>query len=155
VNAALSDELGKAHVVRTGREIFRSAHLTIWCNFGQRLVLVERTPEPFRHVVDIEAAAQGLSRGLPRDRRAGHSIISDFRAAPLRVRPELEPAFKRYREETESGFARAVVIASTPVGRARIDRLGGTTQLPIELVATVQEALSFVLRASLMPPPPR
>jgi len=118
-------------------------------------VLVERSPEPFRHVDDIEAAARGLARGLPRDRRAGHSIISDFRTAPLRVRPELEPAFKRYREETETGFARAVVIASTPVGLARIDRLGGATSLPIEIVPTVQQALSYVLRASLMPPPSR
>jgi len=109
-------------------------------HFADKVVVVRRTAAPFARIADIDRAIDVLAKALPADRRKGHAVLIDMRTAPVRTDPSLEPAFARYRAETERGFERAVVVVDTVVGRIRSDRLGQTTQIPLDIVATLDEA---------------
>jgi hypothetical protein len=108
------------------------------------LVVLTRLPLPFRRASEIEESIRELSTALPASRRAGRSIVIDMRAAPIRVEPSLDPAFARFREETERGFARVVVVVATPLGRVRSERLRALAEIPI--VNTLDEAFELLRR---------
>jgi len=116
-------------------------------HFADKVVVVRRTATPFSRIADIDRTINVLASALPADRRQGHSVLIDMRAAPLRTDPSLEPAFARYRAETERGFERAVVVVGTVLGRIRSDRLGQTTRIQLDLVATIEEAWKILRRA--------
>ena len=132
-----------------GTTLFHNAQLSFRCDHAQRIVVVVRTAVPFQRVEEIEATTAALVRVFPSERRAGFSILSDFREGPLRVHPALEPAFTRYREESQRGFVRCAVIVATPVGRARGARLREQEQSTQLLVTeSVEAALAFVRSGS-------
>jgi len=131
-----------------GVSLFQNAYLSFRCDHAQRIFVVVRTPLPFQRVEEIEATTAALARTFPLEQRKGFSIVSDFRVAPLRVHPALEPAFARYREETMRGFRRAAVIVGTALGRIRGERIGDSAPLPLLVTESVEEAMSF-----LHPPP--
>jgi hypothetical protein len=118
----------------------RSEFVELDVHFADKVVVVRRTAAPFARVSDIEHAVDVISQALPAERREGHSVLIDMRLAPLRTDPSLEPAFARYRAETERGFERAVVVVATVVGRIRSDRLGQTTRIPLHIVETIDDA---------------
>jgi hypothetical protein len=109
-------------------------------HFTDKVVVVRRTAVPFARVADTDRAIDVIARALPAERRKGHAVLVDMRTAPLRTDPSLEPAFARYRAEVERGFDRAVVVVATAVGRIRSDRLGRATRIPLDVVATIEEA---------------
>lgn len=109
-------------------------------HFTDKVVVVRRTALPFARVADTDRAIEVIARALPDHLRTGHSVLVDMRVAPLRTDPSLEPAFARYRAEVERGFDRAVVVVATVLGRVRSDRLGQTTRIPLDVVATIDEA---------------
>jgi hypothetical protein len=123
-----------------GTSLVRSEFVELDVHFADKVVVVRRTAVPFARIADIDRAIDVIANALPADRRKGHAVLVDMRAAPLRTDPSLEPAFARYRAETERGFERAVVVVDTVVGRIRSDRLGQTTQIPLDIVATIDEA---------------
>jgi hypothetical protein len=127
-----------------GTELFKNAHVRLSCDYAQGIVILQRTALAFQRLEEVEAATEALARALPHDKRAGFSILSDFRSAPVRVTPALEPAFARFRQETERGFSRAAIVVSTPVGRVRSDRLKDTALIPVAIVETVELALEFL-----------
>lgn len=108
------------------------------------MLLLQRTALPFQRVEEIEAMTQALARVFPTERRKGFVILSDFRDAPVRVHPALEPAFLRYREESERGFVRSAVIVATPVGQVRGNRLRDAAGQGAAIVTTVEDALAFL-----------
>ena len=109
-------------------------------HFADKVVVVRRTATPFARVGDVDHAIDVIARALPAERRQGHAVLIDMRLAPLRTDPSLEPAFARYRAETERAFERAVVVVATVVGRVRSDRLGQTTRIPLQIVESIEEA---------------
>jgi len=128
-----------------GATLFHNAQLSFRCDHAQRIFVVVRTAVPFQRVEEIEATTAALARIFPTERRAGFSILSDFREGPVRVHPALEPAFTRYREESQRGFVRCAVIVATPVGRARGARLREQEHSSQLLVTeSVEDALAFV-----------
>jgi hypothetical protein len=127
-----------------GSELFRNAHLTIRCDYAQRILIIERSSVPFQRVEEIEAVTQALGRVFPVEKRTGFGVLSDFRAGPVRVHPALEPAFTRYREESERGFLRRVVVVATPVGKIRGDRLSDTAGKSVKMVTSLEEALAYL-----------
>lgn len=113
-------------------------------HYGEKVVVVRRSAEPFRNVADIESTIESVLRALPIERRKGHAVIVDTRLSPIRPDPALEPAFARYRVEVERGFDRVVVVVSTVVGRIRSGRLGQVTQVPFTVVGTLDEAWTLL-----------
>ena len=124
--------------------LFSSPHLTIGVDRAQRILVITRSSQPFERVEDIEAARLSLAKVFPASQRAGFAILNDYRAAPLRVHPALEPAFARFRAETELGFERAAQIVGTPVGRIRTDRMREAAPLPMKIFGSLDEALVFL-----------
>jgi len=128
-------------------ELFSNAHVTIGCDYSQRVLVVARSPNVFESIEDIEAATAALARVFPLSQRARFCILNDYRIGPLRVHPALEPAFNRFRAETERGFVRAALVVATAVGRLRGDRLReATSTLPMLVVESLDEALAFLLK---------
>ncbi len=127
-------------------ELFRNQHLGIACDRGQRILVITRSSQPFERGEDIDAARLGLAKVFPDAQRAGYSILNDYRQGPLRVHPAHEPAFARFRAETERGFTRAAHLITTAVGRARADRLHQPATIPYLLFETLDEALAFLLQ---------
>jgi hypothetical protein len=109
-------------------------------HYAEKVVVVRRTAEPFVRIADIEGAILGLLRAVPTDRRKGHAVLVDTRAAPMRPDPSLEPGFGRYRSEVERGFERVVVVVTSVVGRIRSDRLGRVSQIPLVVTGSIDEA---------------
>jgi hypothetical protein len=71
--------------------------------------------------------------GRDRGRTSGASqrsqwarIVLEMRHAPVHVHPTLDPAFERFRRETETGCAGLAIVLVTPLGRVRSDRLAST-----------------------------
>ena len=127
-----------------GTALLRSEFVELDVHYTDKVVVVRRTAVPFARVNDIDRAIDTIARALPAERRQGHAVLVDMRIAPLRTDPSLEPAFARYRAETERGFERAVVVVSTVVGRIRSDRLGQATQIPLQIVTTIDEAWNIL-----------
>ncbi len=128
----------------TAREIFKNEHFVITCDHSRRVVFVQRTAVPLRRASDVEEGISALVREVPAERRVGWGIVSDYRDAPLRVHPALEPVWARYRSESERGFRRAAVVVATPVGKVRGARLGEGARIPVVIVNSMEEALRFV-----------
>jgi hypothetical protein len=128
----------------SGSELFRSAHLSLACDHVRRIVMLRRTPLPFKRVDEIDDAREALVERFPRARRGAFSILNDCRVAPVRVEPSLEPAFSRYRMETEEGFRRAAVVVATPVGAARSHRLAVGALVPTKIFGSLEAALQFL-----------
>ena len=128
----------------SAREVFENEHFVVASDPSRRIVFVRRTAVPLRRPSEVEAAIAALVKELPADRRPGWAIVSDYRDAPLRVHPALEPVWARYRTESERGFRRSAVVVATPVGRARGARLGGVAHIPVVIVSSMEEAIRFV-----------
>jgi len=127
-------------------ELFSNGHVTIGCDYGQRIVVVTRKARPYESVEEIDKARQQFFSAAPTAQRAQYCVLNDYRLAPLRVHPALEPAFARYRAETERGFARAAVLVTTKVGGIRSGRLGDAASLPLLVSESLEEALEFLIR---------
>ncbi len=106
-----------------------------------RLVLLARTAQAFQTVSDIDLCTAQLVGALPHHERAELCIVVDMRLAPIRVAPFLDPAFERFRRETESGFLKGAVIATTALGRIRAERLSTRIDAPPPVVGSMDEAL--------------
>ena len=122
-----------------GTSLVRSEFVELDVHFADKVVVVRRTALPFAKSADIDLAIAVIAKALPAYRRRGHAVLIDMRAAPLRTDPSLDPAFARYRAETERGFERAVVVVDTVLGRIRSDRLGQTTRIRLDIVATLED----------------
>jgi hypothetical protein len=127
-------------------ELFRNQHLTIACDRGQRILVITRSSKPFERVEEIDAVRLSLAKVFPAAQRVAYSILNDYRLGPVRVHPAHEPAFGRFRTETELGFTRAAHLVATPVGRVRSDRLRETAALPSKMFHTLDEALAFLIQ---------
>jgi hypothetical protein len=137
---------GKASIsdLKSGSEPLRNAHLSVRLVQGPRIVVLTRTSEPFQNVAEIERCIEDFSKAVPMAGRAGWRIIIDMRVAPTRVHPALDPAFARFRKETQLGFLRAAVIVETPLGRVRAERLANTSHVSVRVVSSVEEAVGFL-----------
>jgi hypothetical protein len=127
-------------------ELFSNAHVAIGCDYGQRILVVTRKPQPFDGVEDIDRVRQQFSTAIPDALRGTYSVLNDYRLAPLRVHPSLEPAFGRLRAETERGFMRSAVVVATKVGGIRSERLGVAASIPVLVSQSFEDALAFLLR---------
>ncbi len=134
-------------MVSRGTSLLRSDLVEMDIHFADKVVVVRRTAVQFARVADLDRAVELIAGALPSERRRGYSVLLDMRIAPLRTDPSLEPAFARYRAETERGFERVVVVVATVVGRIRSDRLGQTTRIPINIVASIDEAWTILREA--------
>ncbi|MGC4092679.1 MAG: hypothetical protein QM756_33325 [Polyangiaceae bacterium] len=127
--------------------LFKNEYLTIACDRTQRILVITRSAKPFERVEEIDVARLALSRAFPESQRVGFSVLNDYRLAPVRVHPAHEPAFARFRAETELGFTCAAHVVASPVGRVRSDRLRGTGTLPSKMFQTFDEALTYLVEA--------
>jgi hypothetical protein len=126
--------------------LIRNEFVELDVHFGERVVVIRRTAERFARVADVDNAIEAIARALPLERRQGHAVLIDMRVAPVRTDPALEPAFARYRVETERGFERVVVVVTSVVGRIRSDRLGQVTRIPLTIVGSLEEAWNALRR---------
>jgi hypothetical protein len=126
--------------------LFNNAHVAIGCDYGQRILVVTRKSRPFDSVDDIDKVRQQFSSAIPEALRSTYSVLNDYRAAPLRVHPSLEPAFGRLRAETERGFMRSAVVVATKVGGIRSGRLGDAATIPVLVSQSFEDALAFLIR---------
>jgi hypothetical protein len=124
--------------------VLRNEFVELDVHYADKVVVIRRTEQRFARVADVDTAIDALARALPAARRSGYAALIDMRVAPLRTDPSLEPAFARYRAETERGFERVVVVVSTVVGRARSDRLGQAAQIPLSIVGSLDEAWTLL-----------
>jgi len=120
--------------------LLRNEFVELEVSFTDKVVIVRRTALPFARLADIESTTDALARALPIERRKNHSVLLDMRLAPVRTDASLEPAFSRYRSETERGFERAVLVVTSVVGRMRSERLRQGTQIPVTIVGSLEEA---------------
>lgn len=125
--------------------LFKNEHLTISCDRGQRILVITRSSQPFESVEEIDTARLGLAKAFPESQRAGYSILNDYRLGPVRVHPAHEPAFARFRAETERGFTRAAHVIASAVGKARSERLREGAALPSKLLHSLDDALAYLL----------
>jgi hypothetical protein len=130
----------------SGQILLHTEYLTLRLSSAQRLVVLERSALPFTRVQELEGATEAVARALPVLRRRGLRILIDMRNGPLRVAPSFEPAFARYRQETERGFDRVAVVVSTTLGRVRGDRMAASCSIPIAVVGSTEEGLAFLDR---------
>jgi hypothetical protein len=120
--------------------LLRREFFEVDMHYGEKVVVVRRTPVAFRSVADIDATIDAFARAVPLERRKGHALLVDTRASPIAPDPSLEPAFKRYRVEVERGFARIVVVVTSVIGKMRSARLMEVAEVPFVVVNTVDEA---------------
>ena len=120
--------------------VFRNEFVEHDVSYTDKVVIERRTALPFTRLADIESTTEALARALPLERRKDHSVLLDMRLAPVRTDVALDPAFARYRSETERGFERAVLVVTSVVGRMRSERLGQGTQIPLTIVGSLDEA---------------
>jgi hypothetical protein len=126
--------------LKGGTVVVRNAFFTSRRFPTARILLLTRTAQLFQTPLELDQCATELLAALPRDTRSGWRHLIDMRQAPVRVHPSLDPAFDRFRAETEIGFARVAVIVETPLGRVRADRLAKPTS---RIVDSIEEALLF------------
>jgi hypothetical protein len=126
-------------------QLFSNVHATIGCDYAQRILVVTRKSRPYESVADIEKMRQQFSSAAPEALRATYSVLNDYRLAPLRVHPALEPAFARLRAETERGFARSAILVATKVGAIRSGRLGDAAPIPVLISQSLEDALQFLI----------
>jgi hypothetical protein len=126
-----------------GTELLRSAHFTLRLYRSRRIALLTRSNRAFETTAELERCVTDLARALPHDARRGLRIIIDSRCSPLRVHPALDPAFERFRKETQAGFLAAAVINESAVGRIRAERFAAPVDMPIGIVGSLGEALEF------------
>jgi hypothetical protein len=126
--------------LKGGTVVVRNAFLTVRRFPTARILLLTRTSQPFQTPSELDHCVSELFRGLPRESRSSWRNLIDMRQAPIRVHPSLDPAFDRFRAETEVGFVRVAVIVETPLGRVRADRLANPAS---RIVDSIEEALRF------------
>jgi hypothetical protein len=130
-----------------GAVLVQNAFLSLRWFPTLRLVLLTRTSQAFQTAADIEHCTTELARAVPLGGRKGARIVLDMRHAPVRVHPALDPAFERFRRETETGFACSAIVVVTPLGRVRSDRLTSTVStasFPMRVVSSLEAALEFI-----------
>lgn len=113
-------------------------------DYVARVVHLHRSKRPFRTLDEVEETTRALATALPPHRRSGFGMLIDMRVAPERVTQALEPAFDRFRSETERGFERAAVVVASTLGRARSQRLQRSARVPILVADSLDEALEFL-----------
>jgi hypothetical protein len=125
-------------------ELLDNPFVRVTIDYVARVVRLHRTERAFTTLDEIEQTITALAAALPSHRRDGFGVLIDMRVAPERVTPALEPAFDRFRAETERGFARAAVVVTSTLGRARSTRLQRTARVPILIADSLTEALEFL-----------
>jgi hypothetical protein len=130
--------------LKGGTLVLRNAYLSVRLLPSSRIVLLTRTAQAFETATEIDQCAAELARAVPRETRNGLRILLDMRSGPIRVHPALDPAFERFRRETELGFACAAVVVATPLGKLRADRLANPKAFPVRVVGSLEEALDFI-----------
>jgi len=127
-----------------GVALFANEFISLAIDYPRNVLWLRRSDRPFRTVEDVEDCTLRLERGFPSRKRAKVAIISDFRAAPVRVTPALDPAYARYRNETERAFQACVVVVATSLGQVRAQRFVRGTAKEVALVNSIDDALAFV-----------
>jgi len=130
-------------LLQGGTELLRGAHFTLRLYRSRRIALLTRSKQAFETAAELERCVTDLARILPHAARRGLRIIVDSRSSPLRVHPALDPAFERFRKETQAGFEAAAVVNDTALGRIRTERFAASVALPIGIVGSLEEALVF------------
>jgi hypothetical protein len=130
-------------ILQGGSELFRNLHLSVVLFRSRRILLISRTARAFQTASEVDECTAELARAVPVETRRGVRILIDLRLGPIRVHPALDPAFTRFRRETETGFASSAIVIESTVGRVRADRLAVPVQLPMVVVDSVEEALKF------------
>lgn len=126
-----------------GAELLRNAYLAMVVFRRRRILMTSRTARAFQTVQEVEQCTAEFARVMPPEARRGVRHLLDMRGGPVRVHPALDPAFARFRRETELGFVCSAVVIGSPLGQVRAARLAATAQLPMVLVGSVDEALEF------------
>jgi hypothetical protein len=130
-------------LLQGGTELLRSAHVMLRLYRSRRIALLTRSEQAFETASAIDRCVSDLARGLPHAARRELRIIIDTRRSPLRVHPALDPAFERFRKETQAGFLAAAIVIASPVGRARAERFAAPVALPIAIFGSLAEALDL------------
>lgn len=130
--------------LKGGSELVRNAHMSVRLLPSHRLVVLARTESPFETADELDACVGELRRAVPLASRALLSMLVDMQRAPIRVHPALDPAFDRFRHETELGFSRTVVVVTTPLGRIRTTRLQKTSVAVVMMAGSLEEALGLL-----------
>jgi len=126
-----------------GSELIRNDYLAVVVFRMRRILMTSRTARAFQTVQEVEQCTAEFARVVPPEARRGMRHLLDMRGGPVRVHPALDPAFARFRRETELGFVCSAIVISSPLGHVRATRLAATAQLPMALVGSVDDALEF------------
>lgn len=127
-----------------GAPLVQNAFYSLRLHKAYQVILFTRTSQPFQAAAEIDLCTSELSKALPRAARNGIRVVLDMRQGPIRVHPALDPAFERFRKETQAGFARTAVVVTTPLGRVRADRLANADGSPMRIVGSMEEAVDFI-----------
>jgi hypothetical protein len=130
--------------LKGGSSVLQGPYMSVRLFPSARIALLTRSALVFQTPGEVDECTEELSQALPRASRQSLRIIVDMRLGPIRVHPALDPAFERFRRETELGFLRSAVIVATPLGRLRADRLHGRTNVPMRVVGSLEDALAFL-----------
>lgn len=133
-----------------GVELERNRYFSLRADYAQRVISLVRTAEEFHSIESVDESTTALARAFPRARRLGFAMLVDYRLAPLSVAPVLEMAFARFRVESEQGFESVVVIVQSPIGRVRARRLTSAGSCPVEVVESMELALTYIARERVM-----
>ncbi|HTV19178.1 MAG TPA: hypothetical protein VMG12_10915 [Polyangiaceae bacterium] len=130
--------------LKGGAPLVQNAFLSLRLFPTSRVVVITRTGQAFQTPAEIESCTLDLARVLPHNGRRGLRVVLDMRSAPVRVHPALDPAFERFRKETETGFACSAIVVTTALGKVRADRLASTATFPMRVVGSMEEAIDFI-----------
>jgi hypothetical protein len=125
------------------RVLLKTPHLQAEVDYARRIVLLTRSALPFEKVEEIESLIVELHSKVPDSVRAGSAVLIDMREGPTRVHPALDPAFTRFRSETERAFSKVVVVVKTAIGKIRSDRLAETCHRPLAITDDFDEGLEL------------
>ena len=79
-------------------ELLRTRHLHARLDLPRRLVVVERSAEPFETIAEVVSEYDALERSLAHLRREGLVLLFDTRKGPLRNDPDYERVFLGIRQ---------------------------------------------------------
>lgn len=127
-------------------ELLRTRHLVLNEAAAGRTLHVRRTAEPFANIEEMRRAFEDLNRALDERGRSRLSLLVDTRDAPPRNDPEFEVAFKPLRHRMLSGFRRAAVLVSTPIGKLQVERHAREDRLSVRAFADEAEAREYCER---------
>lgn len=133
-----------AKLLEGGVPLVQNLFFTLRQHQAHQVVVLARTTQPFQGAAEIDQCTAELSRALPHAGRRGLRAVLDMRQSPIRVHPALDPAFERFRRETQAGFASIAVVVTTALGRVRADRLASVDGAPLRVVASLEEAAEFI-----------